>query len=43
MEKGGIEIEHSLVTINRLQATMINPNPGFIVTAAIDICQFEDH
>jgi len=43
MEKGGIEIKHSLVTINRLQATMINPNPGFIVTAAIDICEFEDH
>jgi len=43
MEKGGIEIEHSLVTINRLQATMINPNPGLVITAAIDICEFEDH
>jgi len=43
MEKGCIEIKHSLVTINRLQAAIINPNPGLVVTTAIDICEFEDH
>lgn len=39
MEEWGIKIENRLVPTDRLQAALIDPHPGLIVTYAVGVCK----